>query len=772
MTRRLPRISRALTVLAAALGTLGIVARITGHPLLAGPFGGVPMRLDAALLSLLAAGALAAVIDEQVGLRLRTTSRALALVVTVLALATLIEYSFSVDLGLDRLFGPAPAGGPPAGRMAPLTALAFTSLGGALLLIDRRMRGGQRLSEWLALVTFLIAFLATTDFAYGHEMDRPDSLYQQLALYTAVALGALSLAVIFARPAAGFIGVFSDEGAGGALARRLLPAILVIPPIAGWLRLRAEQAGSFDTAFGTALMVTSTVLLLATALLWKAASVNAVDRHRQELAESNARTADQLRRANDLLDAIIEHLPQMVFMKDAERLTFVRFNRAGEQLLGLSRESMLGKTDFDFFPPDQAEHFQAKDRETLASGGIVDLEEPIDSPAGRRWLHTKKVGLRGPDGRPIFLLGISEDITQRREKDEALQKWAHVFEHAHWGIALASADGKTLEQVNPAFAEMHGYHPDELRGHPALDLVAPEDHQNTLLHMARAEHAGEETFQVMRLRKDGARFPALVNVSAVKGDDGRVQFRAASVQDISAIRHTEEELRRSKNAAEATSRELESFSYSVSHDLRSPLRTIDGFSQALLEDHGHLLDEGARQHLDRVRAAAQRMAELIDDLLELSRVTRAELHRRTVDLTAVARDVAAGLARDAPDRQVRFIIAEGMRVEGDPRLIRVLFENLLGNAWKFTAHQPTATIEVGRGPDGHLFVRDDGAGFDMAYADKLFGAFQRLHRESEFEGTGIGLATVHRIVLRHGGRIWAEGKVGGGATFHFTLAPA
>jgi light-regulated signal transduction histidine kinase (bacteriophytochrome) len=204
------------------------------------------------------------------------------------------------------------------------------------------------------------------------------------------------------------------------------------------------------------------------------------------------------------------------------------------------------------------------------------------------------------------------------------------------------------------------------------------------------------------------------------------------------------------------------------------LRSIDGFSQALLEDHAGQLDETARDHLDRVRGAAQRMAQLIDDLLDLSRVTRAELERKTVDVTAAARQVAANLARSDPDRQVRFEIAEGLTARGDPRLVRVLLDNLIGNAWKFTSHCATALIEVGRGDDAGapcFFVRDDGAGFDMAYVDKLFGAFQRLHRESEFEGTGIGLATVQRIVVRHGGRIWAEGRVNGGATFRFTLSP-
>jgi light-regulated signal transduction histidine kinase (bacteriophytochrome) len=224
---------------------------------------------------------------------------------------------------------------------------------------------------------------------------------------------------------------------------------------------------------------------------------------------------------------------------------------------------------------------------------------------------------------------------------------------------------------------------------------------------------------------------------------------------------------------QAANRELETFSYSVSHDLRAPLRSIDGFSQALLEDFGDRLDAQGQDYLTRIRGATQRMAELIDALLGLSRVTRAELSREPVDLTAMAQTIAADLQRNEPSRRVEFVIADGLTASGDARLLRVMLENLLGNAWKFTAKQPQAGIEVGSliQPDGPpaFFVRDNGAGFDMAYADKLFGAFQRLHRMNEFHGTGIGLASVQRIIHRHGGRVWAEGEVGQGATFYFTL---
>jgi light-regulated signal transduction histidine kinase (bacteriophytochrome) len=233
------------------------------------------------------------------------------------------------------------------------------------------------------------------------------------------------------------------------------------------------------------------------------------------------------------------------------------------------------------------------------------------------------------------------------------------------------------------------------------------------------------------------------------------------------------ELAVAKANAEHAIRELESFSYSVAHDLRAPLRAIDGFSQALVEDHGERLDDQGRRHLVRVRDAAQRMAELIDDLLALSRVTRTEVRRSRVDLSALARARLDDLQRLEPQRRVETVIAPGIFAEADPQLAAIALDNLLGNAWKFTSKRAEARIELGVVSDGGeltYFVRDNGAGFDMAYRDKLFGVFQRLHAEVEFAGTGIGLATVARIAARHRGRIWAEAAVGEGATFYFTLA--
>jgi light-regulated signal transduction histidine kinase (bacteriophytochrome) len=275
-----------------------------------------------------------------------------------------------------------------------------------------------------------------------------------------------------------------------------------------------------------------------------------------------------------------------------------------------------------------------------------------------------------------------------------------------------------------------------------------------------------------RVRKDGTRFWADVTLTPLYDEAGTLQGFSKVTRDATPRWLAEEQARRHAIDLALANRELESFSYSVSHDLRAPLRAIDGFAKILRETASARLDARDIRYLDRIRTSSQQMGRLIDDLLNLAHISRSHIRRERVDLVAVAEEIADELQVRQPDRDVEFVIAPGLYAHGDATLLRTVLHNLIENAWKFSSKHPRARIEVGsrfeRG--GYVyFVRDDGAGFDMAYAAKLFGAFQRLHDADEFEGTGIGLATVQRIVHHHGGRVWAEGEVERGATFYFTL---
>lgn len=275
----------------------------------------------------------------------------------------------------------------------------------------------------------------------------------------------------------------------------------------------------------------------------------------------------------------------------------------------------------------------------------------------------------------------------------------------------------------------------------------------------------------------------LFNARPVFSEEDHAPMILLAIEDITEKKQAQDELRKLNSELEArvqertaqleaANQEMEAFCYSVSHDLRAPLRAIDGFSQELLQTYAEKLDDQGKHYLKRVRAGSQRMAQLIDDLLQLSRLSRSEMQRLQVSLSALAGTVAAELKRREPGRQVDFLIDPSLTAYCDPGLLRVVLDNLFDNAWKFTSRHLRATIEFGKieNPGRTVFfVRDDGAGFNPAFSEKLFGAFQRLHTERDFPGTGIGLATVQRVIHRHGGQVWAEGKVEQGATFYFIL---
>jgi PAS domain S-box-containing protein len=331
-------------------------------------------------------------------------------------------------------------------------------------------------------------------------------------------------------------------------------------------------------------------------------------------------------------------------------------------------------------------------------------------------------------------------------------------------VYVKDADGRYafINRAGAAFAERPI---DQIVGRTDFELFPEPAAKMTREHDQRAMAAsGPITYEDSADRRTTRR-TFLVTKGPLR-DEGRVVGVFGVARDISARK-------RAEAALEDANRELEAFSYSVSHDLRAPLRALDGFSLAVLEDHGEALPEDGRDYLVRIRAAAQRMGRLIDDLLALSRVSRSELRRSSVDLSKLAGEILAELRSQDPERVVDAEVAAGLVATADLGLSRALLENLLGNAWKYTSKRERARIEFGEEVRGDgvraYFVRDDGAGFDMTYAHKLFTAFQRLHAAEEFQGTGIGLATVNRIVRRHGGRVWAEGAVGRGATFHFTL---
>jgi PAS domain S-box-containing protein len=372
---------------------------------------------------------------------------------------------------------------------------------------------------------------------------------------------------------------------------------------------------------------------------------------------------------------------------------------------------------------------------------------------------------------------VEERTLELRESEE---RYRGLYESSKDGIISVDMDGK-LMVCNQAFAEMLDYTKEELYQLTYWDLILENWHELQAKIVAEQvlTRGYSDEYEIEGIKKDKTIFPVSLRVWLIRDKDGEPTGMWSMVRDITDRKQAEQEimklnedLQRRAVELESLNKELEAFSYSVSHDLRAPLRSISGFSQALLEDYLEKIDEDGQDYLQRVRAASIRMGELIDALLGLSRITRSEIHREITDLSEITREFIRELQESEPERQVEIIITPELVANCDPRLLRAVLENLISNAWKFTGKKPIAKIEFGAiERDGEIayFVRDNGAGFDKAYADKLFGAFQRLHSTADFKGIGIGLATVKRIIHRHGGSVWAEGEVDKGATFYFTL---
>jgi PAS domain S-box-containing protein len=400
--------------------------------------------------------------------------------------------------------------------------------------------------------------------------------------------------------------------------------------------------------------------------------------------------------------------------------------------------------------------------------------------------------------RPLRTIGAVEDVTLSRRAEAALRdsenRYRLIFERAGDAIFILEAEGKQAGRIvsaNRMADEMHGYRAGELIGRSITELDTP-DAAREVPGLIKRVLAGEWIkIELFHRRKNGAVFPCEVSAGLLEFSDHKYILafdrditerkqaedrNAALLEDMQrelATRKKLEDMLKLSNAElETVNKELEAFAETLSNDLRAPLRSIEGFIQALMEDRGDRLDEVGRDYCRRVYSASRRMAQLIEAMQSMARLTSGELREQAADLSAVAHVAAYELRKKEPGRQVEFLIAESVKAKGDTDMLKLVIENLLDNAWKFTGKHPSAKIEFGvaeLGGEKAYFVRDDGAGFLMEYADRLFQPFHRLHASADFPGIGIGLAIAHNIVRRHGGRMWAEAGVEKGATFYFTL---
>jgi PAS domain S-box-containing protein len=613
-------------------------------------------------------------------LRIKSVERvraALGLLIVAIGAASLAETVFSVDLGLDwpSLHRRLSDSNPFPGRMAPNTALALLLAGVPLALgggIGADSTGGV-LRRALPAAVVAIAVLGLASHTFHFDLAYNWYGFSRMAVPAGIAIVLFGLGLLFdsyaaadgqVRKASGEIRIYAFLGVAMSILvsvafvsygsiNGLLDRIrwVEVPAGESELLLKTQRESQENSRSAGVIIVAGTAggLCLLLYTFWILKRKN----------DQRTRSEQQLARANVFLDSLFENIPSMLFVKDARELKFLRFNKAGESLLGRSRDELIGKSDYDLFPEQDADIFRAREQAVLDSGRLIDIPEEsvLTRHNGTRILHTMRIPILDAEGIPLYLLGISQDITERKHAEDRIK-------------ALNSTLRLQTEQL------------------------------------------------------------------------------------------------------ESANKELESFSYSVSHDLRAPLRAIDGFALMLLEDYGGRLDSEGRRYIDVIRGNATRMGHLIDDLLTLSRLGRVAITKSAVDMNQLVGEVVRESLEPRGDKPPRIDIGPLPAANADRVLIRQVWINLVSNAIKYSSKSPAPAIQV----SGHqtaeecvYSVRDNGVGFSMEYYEKLFGVFQRLHRADEFSGTGVGLAIVQRLVTRHGGRVWAHAELNNGAEFSFAL---
>jgi PAS domain S-box-containing protein len=464
------------------------------------------------------------------------------------------------------------------------------------------------------------------------------------------------------------------------------------------------------------------------------------------------------------------------------------WNRGAELMYGYSEEEALQKNIWLLTPANREQEQRDFTRRLMAGEAITSLETQRVTKDGRIldvWLTVTK--LMDDAGKPIGIASTERDITERKKEEANLRRMATVVRDSNDAITIQDVEGR-ITAWNRGAELMFGYSEPEALTMTVWQL-APPSKAAEQRDFNRRLFAGEPvtSFETQRLTKNGRLLDVWLTVTKLVDDSGKTIGIAATERDITQRKRAEEELRKLNaeleqrvvertTQLEAANNELEAFSYSVSHDLRAPLRHVAGYVDMLAREAEGRLSEDGRHYMKTIADASREMGQLIDDLLAFSRMGRAEVREVEVNLDMLVQETLRDVAPDAGERNIVWKIPPLPAVQADPALLKLALANLLGNAVKFTRPRDPAQIEIGSAgtETGRLilFVRDNGVGFDPQYAHKLFGVFQRLHRADEFEGTGIGLANVRRIIARHGGRTWAEGKLDEGATFYFTLKPS
>lgn len=698
----------------------------------------------------------------------RRIAQACAAMVGLVGLMKFGGYLAGGDVPIDRLLFPDRLLGPDGVtlvRMAPNTALSFLLTGLAFLFLDLRVRPDFYPAQFLGLAAGSLGLLALTGYIFGFTVFYRFTAYRPMALNTATGFVLLASGILCARPGRGLTRLFLSNNTGGIMMRRLLPAATLVPLGFGLVWRAGERNGYLSPGFALPLTAVTSIAVFTLVLYFSAGGLDKADQERGQ-----AETA--LRKSAEQIQMLYNRAPCGYHSLDADG-RIIAMNDTELNWLGFSREEIVGQKNIkELLTPASRERFKTVFAVLKERGEVKDVEYEFIRRDGSLLpvMLNATVARDNPDGAFSTRASVF-DISARRRAEEERNRF---FTLSLDLFCIAGFDGY-FKTLNQSWEATLGFTIEELLAKPYLDFIHPDDRPATSNEADRNSQGQTAISFANRYRcKNGSYRWFLWNAIPVV-EQGLIFAVARDITEQKrvedSIKQLNEDLQERTVQLETLNKELEAFSYSVSHDLRAPVRHISGFVDLLAkQDLGE--NPKARRYLGFIADSARQMGQLVDDLLSFSRMARSEMTLDRVNLGELVAGVRSELADGCAKRDIQWHVNGLPEVNGDNAMLRLVFMNLLANAVKYTGKKPHAEIEVGSESNAEeevIFVRDNGVGFDMQYANKLFGVFQRLHRSEDFEGTGIGLANVRRIIHRHGGRTWAEGQEGRGATFYFTL---
>ena len=686
----------------------------------------------------------------------------LSAAVFLLSMLSLLSVILGADISADIIF---PQSLRSASIMSPLAAVIFVLLSIAFyLLVSASPRAGN-FAQYLVLASGFFALLVFLGYLYDITAFYFAGTIYPMALNTSITFLVVCTGLLFLNTKTGLMSLMYGKSPSAILARRLIPAIVLFPVVLGWLRLAGQKAGLYNDATGVALFVVIIITSLFFFVLFTAKKLKMAEKERDtfeiNLIESEIK-----------LKAILDNSPSAIYLKDLNN-KFIMVNKTTQRNHNLTEKEILGKSLSDLFPnhPEAVAGYESNDKKVVLSGKAHEFEEEAVLADGKHTYFSQKFPLKDLEGNVYAVCGISTDITFRKN---ATDKVIAILESAPDAIVIVDIAG-IVQVVNRQTEKLFGYDRNEIIGY-SVEMLLPQEvrsrhvhHRNGFVndHSTRPMGSGLELFA---LKKNGDKFPVEISLSPIETAEGMLV--SAAIRDITDRKLKDEKLKQLNIKLTESNNELESFSYSVSHDLRAPLRHIIGFGEKLKRiSTGRLSDEELRLLL-KITGSAEKMGRLIDDLLMFSRVGRTGLSISLLDMDKLAEEVISEISLSGKLYDYSINTNKMPEAKADPFQLKIVLHNLLGNAIKYTGSSPVKKIEIGgyvEGGDNIYFIKDTGCGFDMEYHDKLFGVFQRLHRDDEYEGTGIGLATVKRIISRHSGKIWAKSEIGKGSEFYFSL---